>query len=89
MHIRIQWDKILNVELVCFVLFCFMHVFFAVHYLQFFYLFDLLVVLSIDTALKTIFLLQICAVCFRILYSLFLDVLHFTDSLFQNFDDTA
>ena len=58
-----------------------MHVFFAVHYLQFFYLFDLLVVLSTDTALKTIFLLQICAVCFRILYSLFLDVLPFTDSL--------
>ena len=58
-----------------------MYIFFAVHYLQFFYSFDLMVVLSTDTALKTIFLLQICAVCFLILYSLFLDVLHFTDSL--------
>ena len=58
-----------------------MHVFFAVHYLQFFYWFDLLVVLSTDTALKPIFLHQICAVCFRILYSLFLDVIHFADSL--------
>ena len=29
-----------------------MHVFFAVHHLQFFHLFDLLVVLSTDTALK-------------------------------------
>ena len=35
-----------------------MHVFFAVHYLQFFYSFDLLVVLSTDTALKTIFLFK-------------------------------